>query len=123
MPPPYERHVFVCINRRAEDDPKGCCALKGSEEVYSTFKAELARRGLRGRIRANSAGCLDACPFGISVVIYPDGVWYGGVTPEDVNEINEQPLIGGRPVERLRMPLRREGTAPSALPPAAEKAQ
>jgi (2Fe-2S) ferredoxin len=121
MPPPYERHVFVCINRRAEDDPKGCCALKGSEEVHSAFKAELARRGLRGRIRANSAGCLDACAFGVSVVIYPEGVWYGGVKPEDVNEIIEQHLIGGRPVERLRMRLRREGTA--GLPPAAEKAQ
>ncbi len=107
MPPPYERHVFVCINRRAEDDPKGCCALKGSEEVHSAFKAELARRGLRGRIRANSAGCLDACAFGVSVVIYPEGVWYGGVKPEDVNEIIEQHLIGGRPVERLRMRLRR----------------
>src|SRR5262249_13604432 len=106
MPPPYERHVFVCINRRAPGDPKGCCAEQGSEQVHSTFKGGVARRGLRGRVRVNSAGCLDACALGVSVVIYPEGVWYGGVKPEDVNEIIEQHLIGGRPVERLFMRLR-----------------
>ena len=38
--PPYQRHVFVCTNRRAEDNPKGCCALKGSEAVLERFKQE-----------------------------------------------------------------------------------
>lgn len=122
MPPPYERHVFVCINRRAPGDPKGCCAEKGSEEVHSIFKAEVARRGLRGRVRVNSAGCLDACAQGVSVVIYPEGVWYGGVRPGDVNEIIEQHLIGGRPVERLFMRLRPLAVS-SASAPSAEKPQ
>ena len=108
MPPPYERHVFVCTNRRPDGHPKGCCALKGSEEIHVLFKAELARRGLKGQVRANSAGCLDACEYGVSVVVYPEGVWYGGVRPEDVQEIIEQHLVGGRPVERLRMRLKGE---------------
>ena len=41
-----KRYLFVCINRRAEDNPKGCCALKDSEEVYRELKAEIAARGL-----------------------------------------------------------------------------
>jgi (2Fe-2S) ferredoxin len=113
--PPYERHIFVCTNRRDPDNPKGCCALKGSEAVLDRFKEELHRRGLKGRMRANAAGCLDACALGTSVVVYPEGVWYGGVVVDDVVEIIESHLLGGRPVERLRM----KGTAPVAVSKAA----
>jgi (2Fe-2S) ferredoxin len=109
--PPYQRHIFVCTNRREADNPKGCCALKGSEAVLERFKEELHRRGLKGRLRANAAGCLDACAYGTSVVVYPEGVWYGGVQVEDVVEIVESHLLGGQPVERLRM----KGTAAAPL--------
>lgn len=96
-------HIFVCTNVRPPDNPKGCCAAKGSEAIVDTFKEELHRRGLRGKVRANKAGCLDACELGPTVVIYPDGVWYQRVTPEDVLEIIESHIVGGKPVERLRM--------------------
>jgi (2Fe-2S) ferredoxin len=99
----YERHVFVCTNRRAPDNPKGCCAAKGSEEVLARFKELLFQRGLNKRIRANAAGCLDACALGCSVVVYPEAVWYGHVTVADVDEIVEKHLVGGEPVERLRV--------------------
>jgi (2Fe-2S) ferredoxin len=101
--PPYLRHVFVCTNRRPEDNPKGSCAAKGSEAVLDRFKEELHKRGLKGRMRANAAGCLDACAFGTAVVVYPEGVWYAGVKVEDVVEIIESHLVAGAPVERLRM--------------------
>jgi (2Fe-2S) ferredoxin len=67
------------------------------------MKDEIKRRGLRGQVRANQSGCLDACEFGPSVVVYPEGIWYGGVKPEDVPEIIEQHIMGGQPVERLRI--------------------
>jgi (2Fe-2S) ferredoxin len=101
--PHFERHVFVCVNRRPPGDPKGCCAEKGADDVRDAFKRELHERGLKGRIRANAAGCLDQCARGVTVVVYPEQVWYGGVTKEDVLEIVEQHLVGGVPVERLRM--------------------
>jgi len=104
MPAPYQRHIFVCVNRRPEGHPKGCCAEKGSERVRELFKEEVEKRGLRSQVRANAAGCLDQCAFGVTVVVYPDGVWYARVQPEDVAEIVEQHIVGGRPVERLRMP-------------------
>ena len=73
--------------------------------LYSNFSPGGKRRGasrnLAKTIRANVAGCLDACAQGVAVVVYPEGVWYGGVTVADVPEIVESHLIGGRPVERL----------------------
>jgi (2Fe-2S) ferredoxin len=99
--PPYRLHIFTCTNRRPDGDPKGSCAEKGSEAIQARFKEQVAKLGLKGEVRANSAGCMDACAFGVTVVVYPEGVWYGGVTPADVPEIVESHLVGGRPVERL----------------------
>ena len=108
--PSYLRHVFICTNRRDPGNTKGDCASKGGEEVQQKFKQELHKRNLRGAMRANSAGCLDTCPFGVSVVVYPEGTWYSGVTPEDVVQIVDEHLIGGRPVTRLLM----AGTPPKS---------
>lgn len=102
MPPPFERHVFVCTNRRPDGSPKGCCASKGGEELRLALKKEIDAQGVKG-VRANAAGCLDACERGAAVVVYPDGVWYGGVTAADVKDIVSQHLKDGVPVERLRM--------------------
>ncbi|MES1171832.1 MAG: (2Fe-2S) ferredoxin domain-containing protein [Bacteroidota bacterium] len=101
--PHLEKHVFVCTNRREAGDPKGCCADKGGDEVRDAFKRILHERGMKGRIRANAAGCLDQCARGVAVVVYPEQVWYGGVTAADVPEIIERHLEGGVPVERLRL--------------------
>src|SRR3989304_201254 len=83
----FRQHVFVWENRRPADDPRGSCGGKGSEAIRGALKEELKRRGLQGPVRANTAGCLDACAYGPTVVVYPEGVWYGGVRPEDVPEI------------------------------------
>ncbi|HUL60824.1 MAG TPA: (2Fe-2S) ferredoxin domain-containing protein [Anaeromyxobacteraceae bacterium] len=99
----FRYHVFVCENRRPEDDPRGCCACKGSEAIRDALKDEIKRRGLKKVARANAAGCLDNCAEGPSIVVYPEGVWYGHVRPEDVPEIVESHLVNGVPVERLRL--------------------
>ncbi len=101
--PHFEKHVFICVNQREPGNPKGCCADKGAEHVREAFKSLLHDKGLKGRIRANAAGCLDQCARGVTVVVYPEQVWYGGVRAEDVPEIVERHLVGGVPVERLRM--------------------
>jgi (2Fe-2S) ferredoxin len=97
----FKRHVFVCTNVRPPGHPKGCCSEKGSPEVHAYLKSELNRRGMKGIVRANKSGCLDACEFGISIVIYPEGIWYGGVKKEDVDEIIEKTILGGEVIERL----------------------
>lgn len=102
--PKFQKHVFVCINERPADHPKGCCKARGGVEVRDALKAELTKRGLSKQIRANNSGCLDQCEHGVAVVVYPEQVWYGGVTVDDVTEIVEKHLIGGEPVTRLLMP-------------------
>ena len=97
----YQRHIFICTNRRSDDDPKGSCAQKGSEDIRSAFKRELYARGLKTIVRANKSGCLDVCEQGPNVVIYPEGVWYSHVTLNDVVEIVERHIIRGEVVERL----------------------
>jgi len=104
MPPPFQRQVFVCTNRRPDGSPRGCCASKGGEELRIALKKELDAQEVKGT-RINGAGCLDACERGMSVVVYPEGVWYGPVTQSDVKEIVSSHLKGGQVVERLVMKL------------------
>jgi (2Fe-2S) ferredoxin len=99
----FQHHLFVCENTRDPGDPRGCCSARGSAAVMEAFKIAVKQRGLKGLVRANRAGCLDACAHGPAVVVYPDEVWYGGVTVADVPEIVERHLVNGEPVERLRI--------------------
>lgn len=119
--PTFQRHVFVCINERPADHPKGCCKTKGGPEVRDQLKAELKKRGLAKAIRANNAGCLDMCEYGVSVVVYPEQVWYANVTVDDVAEIVDQHLAGGHVVKRLLMPdqkhLDPDAELPAIAPP------
>lgn len=101
----YDKHIFVCMNERRPGHPKGCCAEKGSPAIRDRFKELVARHGLKGSVRANQAGCLDYCEHGVTVVVYPEAVWYGGVTLEDVDRIFEEHVIGGRPVREKLLVL------------------
>lgn len=100
----FDKHVFICTNLRAAEDERGCCAARGGDAVAAAFKEKLHARGFKRVVRANKAGCLDQCARGVTVVVYPDSVWYGGVRVEDVDEIIERHLVGGEPVARLRIP-------------------
>jgi (2Fe-2S) ferredoxin len=102
-PPPYYRaHVFVCCNRRPDGHRRGSCAAKGSEALRDYMKARAKELGLKG-VRVNSAGCLDRCEFGPTVVIYPEGVWYSPKTREDVDAILAGHLVRGGRVRRLML--------------------
>lgn len=96
-----KHYLFVCINRRPDDNPKGCCAAKGSEDVYKALKAEVAARGLNKlEARVCTSSCLDQCATGVTVLVEPDHFFYGRVTLADVPEIVDG-LVSGERVERL----------------------
>ena len=99
----FEKHIFVCENKRTDGHPKGCCADKNGVEIRALFKKRLKELGLSPTIRSNSAGCLDACEHGATVLIYPEQIWYGHVTLEDVEQIIQEHLINDKPVERLKI--------------------
>lgn len=99
--PKFTHHIFVCCNRREPGHSRGCCDPEGSEHLKNIFKNEVKRRGLTPQVRANKAGCLDQCERGPTVVIYPQEIWYGGVTAEDVPRIIEETIVNGRVIEEF----------------------
>lgn len=108
----YDRHVFVCENKRDPSDPRGDCASRGAAEFTKALKELCKSRGTGGRrVRVNKAGCLDLCAQGCVAVVYPEAVWYRGVTAADAEEIHREHILAGRPVERLRIPTRARGEA------------
>jgi (2Fe-2S) ferredoxin len=96
-----KRYLFVCINRRAEENPKGCCASKDSEDVYRALKEEVAARGLaKLEARVCSSSCLDQCETGVTILVEPDHFFYGRVTVADIPAIVDG-LVRGERVHRL----------------------
>src|SRR5438105_15935956 len=90
-----KRYLFVCINRRAEENPKGCCAAKDSEEVYRALKAEVAASGLaKLEARVCTSSCLDQRATGVTVLGGPDHSLYGRVTVADVAEVVDGRVTG-----------------------------
>ena len=101
--PVFERHVFVCHNVRPADAPRPSCTSDGTSALHARLQQLSREAGLGAKVRINKSGCLDQCEHGPTVVVYPDAVWYCKVQPEDAEAIVSEHLIGGRPVERLRM--------------------
>lgn len=115
--PAFTQHIFVCGNQRACGHPRGCCDPDGTNSLRNALKAALKKRNPGPLVRVNSAGCLDQCECGPTMVIYPDGIWYGNVRAEDVPRIADA-VIQGVVLEDLVIPngmLNTKGRGP--LPP------
>ncbi len=100
----YQRHLFLCLNRR-ENGEQACNNAGLAEEVFHVAKKHAKALGIHGegQVRVNRAGCLGRCSEGPVAVVYPDAVWYTYIDAEDVKEIVESHLRDGKPVERLRI--------------------
>jgi (2Fe-2S) ferredoxin len=101
--PAFTHHIFVCCNQRSADHIRGCCDPDGSNELRNAFQEELKRRGLGPLVRASKAGCLEQCEHGPTVAIYPQNIFYGGVTAADVARIVEETIVQGRRLDDLRI--------------------
>ena len=99
--PSWKHHLFVCNNRRPPGHPKGSCAERGSQELLLALIEEIERHDLYDTVKLNTASCLGPCQQGPTVVVYPEGCWYGNVQPADAAEFAISHLVNGHPVERL----------------------
>lgn len=99
--PKYNKHIFICVNERDEMNPKGDCSRCGGMDIRMKFVQLINQNGLKGKVRANKSGCLDACEMGAALVIYPNNIWYTHVSLDDVEEIFETSVINDNVVERL----------------------
>ncbi|OSM00427.1 putative ferredoxin 2Fe-2S [Magnetofaba australis IT-1] len=75
----------------------------GAEETFNAFFGELEKRGMFEEVFVTGTFCMGPCDKGPTVVVYPEGVWYGQVKPGDVTEIFDKHLVGGELVERLKI--------------------
>jgi (2Fe-2S) ferredoxin len=94
-------HIFVCTSSRVGGQQKGFCHSKGGVEIMATLLEEIEDRGLSGQVTVTNTGCFGICEKGPVVVVYPDNVWYGAVTADDVAEIVDEHIQGGKVIERL----------------------
>lgn len=95
----YKKHVFICTNERT--DGRKCCGEDHGMMLVKEMKRLLKEKGMNIDFRAQRTGCLDACEFGPSLVVYPKGTFYGNVQLSDVAEIIEKDLEQDKVVERL----------------------
>ena len=86
---PYEKILFVCTNVR---DEGACCGKRESAAIREQLKTYVKTHGLQGQIRVSQSGCQDRCAQGPNVMVFPDNVWYAGVTPADVPQIIAETL-------------------------------
>jgi len=92
-PTTAERHVLVCTG--------GGCIASGSLKIAQALREGIAAAGLEGSVKVVETGCLGPCAVGPVAAVYPDGVFYQNLKPEDTEDIITQHLQGNKPVERL----------------------
>ncbi len=91
----YVQHILVCTDSKSKE------CKKGGPDVLKAFEKALKARKLGRQVMVTEVGHVGGCGLGPNVIVYPEGVWYGRVTPADVDEIINEHILEGRVVTRL----------------------
>src|SRR4029079_1692651 len=90
----YQRHVFLCTG-------PSCCTPEAGMEAWEALKKEIKDKGLSAGENASyrtKVGCLRICCHGPTMVVYPEGTWYSGMTADRIPEFVQKHLVVGQPI-------------------------
>lgn len=96
-------HVFMCTSCTLNGQQRGFCAKSGAVDLVQKLMMEIEDRDLSADVMVNNTGCFGICEKGPIMVVYPEGVWYGNLSENDIETICEEHFEGGTPAESLRI--------------------
>jgi (2Fe-2S) ferredoxin len=96
-----KHHIFVCTSCRINGQQKGFCFSKGSVDIVQKFMEAIEDNDLSGDVMITNTGCFGICDKGPIAVVYPEGIWYGNLSEDDIEKIVEEHIMGGTPVKEL----------------------
>jgi (2Fe-2S) ferredoxin len=87
----HQRHVFLCTG-------PSCCTPETGLGAWEVLKQQIKDKGLAATCARTKVGCLRICCHGPTMVIYPEGTWYHGMTAERIPRLVQEHLVEGKPI-------------------------
>ncbi|MDR2359927.1 MAG: (2Fe-2S) ferredoxin domain-containing protein [Oscillospiraceae bacterium] len=98
-----KKHVFVCTGGKLVGDAKGMCHTRNSTALVRKLMEEIDERELSGDIMVSAVSCFGICDKGPVACVYPEGIWYGRLNADAIEQIAEEHLEGGNPVAEYQI--------------------
>lgn len=96
-----KHHIFVCTSCRTNGQQKGFCFSKNSVDIVNKFMEAIEENDLSSEVMITNTGCFGICDKGPIAVVYPEGVWYGNLSEDSVEQIVEEHIMNGQPVKEF----------------------
>jgi NADH:ubiquinone oxidoreductase subunit F (NADH-binding)/(2Fe-2S) ferredoxin/Pyruvate/2-oxoacid:ferredoxin oxidoreductase delta subunit len=91
--PSYDKTIVVSSGT--------CGQASGSLQIIEALNEELEKKDLRGAVGLEITGCHGFCELEPNIVIYPEGIFYKKLTPEDIPRIIDETILKNKIIPSL----------------------